>query len=103
MSSETRVQVNIFGSDYRVRGDADPERIRQLAEYVDQTMKEIAAAGRQVSPLRIAILAAFNIADDLHRERAQREASGPAAEEKAARLLRLFDDEPQAEAAGNHD
>jgi len=103
MSSEARVQVNIFGNDYRVRGEADVEHIRRLAEYVDRTMKEIAAGGRQVSPLRIAILAAFNIADELHRERAQREASGPAAEEKAARLLRLFDDEPQAEAAGNHD
>jgi cell division protein ZapA len=103
MSSESRIQVNIFGSDYRVRGEADPEHIRRLAEYVDRTMKEIAAAGRQVSPLRIAILAAFTIADELHQERTQREASGPAVEEKAARLLRLFDDEPQAEAAGGHD
>ncbi len=103
MSSEARVQVSIFGNDYRVRGDADAEHIRQLADYVDRTMKEIAASGRQVSPLRIAILAAFTIADELHRERGQRESNGPAVEEKAARLLRLFDDEPRGEAAGGHE
>lgn len=98
MSSEARVQVSIFGHDYRVRGEADPEHIRELAAFVDRTMKEIAAGSRQVSPLRIAILAAFNIAAELHRVRAQQALPGPAVEEKAARLLRLFDDEPQAAA-----
>lgn len=102
MAGDARVQVSIFGNDYRVRGEADAEYIRGIADYVDRTMKEIAAGSRQVSPLRIAILAAFNIADELHRERA-RQAAAPAAEEKAARLLRLFDDEASAAAAGSGD
>ncbi|MBM4117925.1 cell division protein ZapA [bacterium] len=100
MAGDARVQVSIYGNDYRVRGEADPEYIRGLAAYVDRTMKEIAAGSRQVSPLRIAILAAFNIADELHRERAGRTIS-PAAEEKAARLLRLFDDDAVAAGGGD--
>ncbi|MDZ7337494.1 MAG: cell division protein ZapA [candidate division KSB1 bacterium] len=87
MSSEyTVLKVNIFGTDYPVRGSTDPEYILRVARYVDQKMREVdqVAAGRPV--LKVAILAALNIADELFREREQRERPLEAYEERVRRL-----------------
>lgn len=92
MEGKSFVKVSIFGNDYRVRGDADESHIQNVAAYVDRTMKEIAAGGRHVSPSRIAILAAFNIASELHQVREIGPQDG-VTEEKAAKLLQLFDAE----------
>ncbi|MCB1161528.1 MAG: cell division protein ZapA [Candidatus Krumholzibacteriia bacterium] len=100
MASDPQVKVSIFGNEYRVRGDADAEQIQRIADYVDATMSAIAAGGRHVSTTRIAILAAFNIAAELHREREQG-GRGSKAEAKAAELLRLFDDDALAAGGGD--
>lgn len=68
MDSETTT-VNIFGQEYALRGGEDADHVREVAEHVDQRMREVARGSRQVSSLRVAILAAMNIADDLLRER----------------------------------
>src|SRR5512142_1511619 len=60
------VQVEIFGQVYNLRGAEDPARIRRLASYVDKTMKEIEKGTGTVDPLRVSILAALTIADELH-------------------------------------
>jgi cell division protein ZapA len=87
------VKVTIFGNEYRVRGDADEPYIQEIADYVDGTMREIAGEGRHISPTRIAILAAFNIADELFRQRQGAPAGGAKVESKAAELLKLFEEE----------
>ncbi len=60
-----RVDVEIFGKVYTVRGDKDPEYVRRVAEVVDRKMREIAQVTDTVSTSRIAILASLNIADEL--------------------------------------
>jgi len=82
----TVLKVNIFGTEYPVRGTTDPEYILRVAQYVDRKMREVdqAAAGRPV--LKVAILAALNIADELFREREQREHPLQAYEERVQRL-----------------
>jgi len=70
-SKSTRVQI--FGSDYHVRGDVDPDYIRTLAAYVDVKMSEIATDQSLVSSTKVAILTAIHIADELFQERRQRE------------------------------
>ena len=70
-SKSTRVQI--FGSDYHVRGEADPDYIRTLAAYVDVKMSEIATDQSLVSSTKVAILTAIHIADELFQERRQRE------------------------------
>jgi cell division protein ZapA len=60
-----RVDVEIFGKVYTVRGDKDPEYVRRVAEFVDRKMREIAQVTDTVSTSRIAILASLNIADEL--------------------------------------
>ena len=69
--------VEIFGQAYNVRGDGDPDYLTELARYVDARMREVAAEGATVDPMKIAILAALNIADEFSRFRKQRQgASG---------------------------
>jgi cell division protein ZapA len=60
-----RVDVEIFGKVYTVRGDKDPDYVRRVAEFVDRKMREIAQVTDTVSTSRIAILACLNVADEL--------------------------------------
>ncbi|HEX9982050.1 MAG TPA: cell division protein ZapA [Thermoanaerobaculia bacterium] len=67
--------VEIFGQAYNVRGDGDPNYLTELARFVDTRMREVAAQVATVDPLKIAILAALNIADEFSRFRQQRDAA----------------------------
>ena len=60
------VKVNISGQDYVVRSAAGQKYLESVAKYVDEKMAEIKASGIDDSQqLRIAILAAMNITDEL--------------------------------------
>ena len=60
------VKVNILGQDYVIRSTAGQKYLEQVAKYVDAKMEEIKASGIDDSQqLRIAILAAMNITDEL--------------------------------------
>ena len=60
------VKVNILGQDYVVRSAAGQKYLEKVAAYVDEKMEEIMASGIDDSQqLRIAILAAMNITDEL--------------------------------------
>lgn len=61
--------VEIYGQKYTVRSDDDPEHVERVAAYVDERMRDVARASSQVTSVRVAILAALNIADELFRER----------------------------------
>jgi cell division protein ZapA len=59
--------VEIFGQTYNVRGEGDPNYLTELARLVDSRMRDVAAEVATVDPLKIAILAALNIADEFSR------------------------------------
>lgn len=67
------VRVTIYDQEYTMRGDLDPEYIRKLGEYVDAKMRSIAARTQVVDSLRVAVLAALNLADEVHQLRARQE------------------------------
>jgi len=58
------VTVKIYDQTYHLSGQ-DPAHIRRLAERVDAKMRAVAAHGRTVDSLRVAVLAALNLADEL--------------------------------------
>lgn len=58
------VSVEIYDQIYHLAGQ-DEEHIRLLAALVDARMKAVAAQGRTVDSLRVAVLAALNLADEL--------------------------------------
>ncbi len=82
----TLVHVEIFGQTYAIRVGAEPGYVEQLAAYVDGQMKEIGRSGGAVDSLRVAVLAARNVADELFQERA-RVRSGDAGAQARARAL----------------
>ena len=58
------VTVKIYDQTYHLSGQ-NAEHIRGLAELVDARMRAVAAQGRTVDSLRVAVLAALNLADEL--------------------------------------
>ena len=62
--------VEIYDQIYRLRG-TDTGYIERLAEHVDGKMRAVAAHGGTVDSLRVAVLAALNIADELETLRAR--------------------------------
>lgn len=58
------VSVDIYDQTYHLRGH-DVGYIQRLAELVDGKMRAVASQGKTVDSLRVAVLAALNIADEL--------------------------------------
>jgi cell division protein ZapA len=65
--------VEICGQVYQLRG-TDPAHIERLAGVVDAKMRAVSAHGATVDSLRVAVLAALNIADELLALRGRYEA-----------------------------
>ena len=64
-TQDASVRVEIFDQAYNLRG-SDPEYILKLAEYVDAKMRAVAEATNTIDTVRLAVLAALNIADEYH-------------------------------------
>jgi cell division protein ZapA len=58
------VSVDIYDQVYQLRG-TDAAYIQRLASSVDAKMRAVSAHGGTVDSLRVAVLAALNIADEL--------------------------------------
>ena len=67
------VVVDIYDQVYQLRG-TDAQYIERLASVVDAKMRAVSAHGATVDSLRVAVLAALNIADELMTLRARFEA-----------------------------
>ena len=85
-------QVEIFGQTYSVRAEGDSSYIHDLARFVDSRMREVAEQTATVDTTKIAILAALNISDDLHRVEKNRMDNPADALARAERLIRKLDD-----------
>src|SRR5437588_12875703 len=79
------VRVEIFDQAYNLRG-SDPEYILKLAEYVDSKMRAVAEATNTIDTVRLAVLAALNIADEYHLLK-KRQDGGATDYQKRAHLL----------------
>lgn len=85
------IPVEIHGQRYPIRSGLDPEYVAQLATYVDEKIRAAADSTPTGDSLRLAVIAALNIADELFRCRdATRERDGQLAE-RAGAIERLLD------------
>ena len=85
------VPVDIHGQRYPIRSGLDPAYVARLATYVDEKMRAAADTTPTGDSLRLAVLAALNIADELFRCRdTTLERDGRLAE-RAQELERLVD------------
>jgi len=85
------VKVEIYNQTYNIRGDGNSEYIVQLAEFVDRRMREVASATLTVDSLKVAILAALHIADELHQLKKRYEQMDAQLAQKTAEYSDLID------------
>ena len=85
------VRVEIYDQEYFMRGELDAEYIRKLAQFLDARMRSIAERTRTVDSLRVAILAALNIADEYHQLKSRYEATTKEVDEKVGEYSEVLD------------
>jgi cell division protein ZapA len=96
------VTVEIHGQQYPVRSGLDPAYVSELAAYVDAKMRLAATETPAGDTLKIAVLAALNIADELFRVRDEEQGERRRIIDRAGDLERLLDialgldEQPQA-------
>jgi cell division protein ZapA len=85
------VRVEIFDQAYNLRG-SDPEYILKLAEYVDSKMRAVAQATNTIDTVRLAVLAALNIADEYHLMKRNHEDGADDYQKRAHLLANALDE-----------
>jgi len=89
--ANTSVRVEIFDQAYNLRG-SDPDYILKLADYVDGKMRAVAEQTATVDSVRLAVLAALNIADEYHLLKRKQENGGSDYQERAHQLASALDE-----------
>jgi cell division protein ZapA len=85
------IPVEIHGQRYPIRSTLDPEYVSRLAAYVDEKIRTAAETAPTGDSVRLAVLAALNIADELFRCRDVTDARDGELAERAGELERLLD------------
>lgn len=67
-----QLKIDIYDQSYNVNAE-DEEYIKELAAYVDTKMREVADATHMADSLKVAVLAALNITDEMFRLRERQE------------------------------
>ncbi len=80
--SAQKVAVEIFGETYRLKTDNNPQELKDVAQMVDEKMKEISQKTRTFSGNKIGVLAALEFADEYYQLKKDYD-----------ELMALFDDE----------
>ena len=70
MSTTRVVHVDIHGQQYAIRSELDGQYIAEIAAYLDEKMRLAARELTSADPVRVAVIAALNVVDELHRMRA---------------------------------
>ena len=87
------IKVNIYGSEYLIKGEGDSEHVEEIAAYLDEKMHEVNPKGAIKSPLKVAILAALNIADEYFGSREGFHSKLRTVENKTEELIEFVDSE----------
>ena len=96
------VHVHIHGQQYAVRSELDPQYIGELAAYLDDKMRLAAREIASADAVRVAVIAAINVTDELFRARLTTGGMEGHLLTRAAEIERLVDavlDEPTAKIA----
>ena len=83
--------VKIFNQTYQVSSGGAPEYVKQLARYVDKVMTEVFENTSAVDSMKVAVLAALNIADERFAAQRQLETLDDTVTEKSEEMITLLD------------
>jgi cell division protein ZapA len=85
------IRVEIYNQTYNIRSDGDSEYLTKLADFVDSRMREISSGTLTVDSLKVAILAALHIADELHRLKQTHEQADAQLATRSAECAEMLD------------
>jgi cell division protein ZapA len=91
MPDDAVISVEIHGHRYPIRSTLDEAYVARLASYVDEKMRAAADSAPTGDLLRVAVLTALNVADELFRCRDISLARNGELAERAGELERLVD------------
>lgn len=89
--SDRVVHVEIHGQRYPVRSSLEQTYVTELAAYVDEKMRLAMRECPQGDSLKIAVLAALNIADEFFRARDDMRSGHDSLAHRAGELERMLD------------
>lgn len=90
-ASTPTIRVEIYNQTYNIRSDGDSGYVTSLAEFVDGRMREISSGTLTVDSLKVAILAALHIADELHRLKRLHEQTDAQLAARSAECVEMLD------------
>ncbi len=92
MDKEKRniTEVEIYRESYKIVNDALPKYTQSLAKYVDARMKDISQSTSTISSMKVAVLAALNIADELFKVKKELKTEKEITEKETDNLYRLI-------------
>jgi len=82
------VEVSILGSTFTIQSRYDPRYLDEVIAYLKERIREIQASSGAQDPLKIALLAALNVTDELLRKRGE---DSREIEELTERLIERID------------
>ena len=85
------VQVTIYDREYLLRTSGDPARLQKLCADLDGRMREVAKSAGAVDTLKVAILAAISLGDDLLRARDQLKKMDESVGQRARECVSILD------------
>jgi cell division protein ZapA len=85
------VHVEIHGQQYPIRSSLDPAYVAELAAYVDQKMRAASRETTATDTLKVAVLAALNIADEFFRVQSDERQRRESLSTRAGELERMLD------------
>lgn len=91
MDQSRVVSVEIHGQQYSIRSGLDPTYVAELAAYVDEKIRLAARESPAGDTLKLAVLAALNIADEYFRERDEERRRTSTIASRAGELERMLD------------
>ena len=91
MDQSRVVSVEIHGQQYPIRSGLDPAYVAELAAYVDEKMRLAARESSAGDTLKLAVLAALNIADEYFRECDEQRRRTSTIASRAGELERMLD------------
>jgi cell division protein ZapA len=87
-----KTEIQILGQKYTIKGDAPEEYMKELAAFVDAKIKDVLKKAPGMNPLNASILAALNIAEELHTLKKEQEIVAKNISEKTSILTSLFEE-----------
>lgn len=87
-----KTKVTIFGSEYVLSSEESEEYTSEISNFVDEKMNQIAGAENTVDTTRIALMAAFDIADQIVRKNNRHQKDRIRIDEALRRLEQQIDD-----------